>query len=145
MAYILRPASANDATALTECIIAAYAGYAAQGINLPPVSEGVAEEIRDKTVILADEDGRVLGGVILSVSDDIAYLLNIAVHPDQAGRGIGRALIGAATDAARRAGHRRMKLATHRLMPANVAMYEHLGWTVTRRDNEKVVMEFALA
>ena len=145
MGYALRPAVAGDATALTDCIIAAYARYKAQGINLPPVSEGVAEEIRDKTVILADEGGEVLGGVILSVADDIAYLLNIAVHPDQAGRGIGRALIEAAIGTARRAGHSRMKLATHRLMPANVALYEHLGWTVTHRDSEKVVMELALA
>lgn len=140
MRYTLRRAVATDAEALTACIEAAYAGYVAQGVDLPPVSDGVAWDIEDNIVWLAVNGDAVLGGVILSVSGEVAHLMNVAVDPAQSGRGIGRALIDTAVDTARRAGHGTIKLTTHADMPQNVALYRHLGWEVTGRDGSKVFM-----
>ncbi len=140
MSYVIRRAMPSDAPTLTECIIAAYAGYAAQGLELPPVSEGVLLDIRDNIVWVAADRAHILGGVILSVRGDAADLMNIAVHPGAAGQGVGRALIDAAIQSALEAGHTVIDLATHRDIPKNVALYEHLGWQVTARNGNKVHM-----
>ncbi|WP_299846202.1 GNAT family N-acetyltransferase [uncultured Roseovarius sp.] len=144
MAFSLRRAEAADANALTACIDAAYAGYVVEGIDLPPVSEGVSEDIRDNIVWLAVDGDRVLGGVILSLSGEVAHLMNVAVDPDQSGDGIGRALIDAAITAARKAGHTTMELATHKDMPQNVTLYQHLGWEVIGEDGNKIFMAYRL-
>ena len=142
--YTLRRALPADAPALTGCITAAYAEYAAQGLELPPVAEGVLMDIRDNVVWVAADGRNILGGVILSVRGDTADLMNIAVHPGAAGRGVARALIGAALDTAREAGHSVVELATHRDLPQNVALYEHMGWKVTGRSGVKVHMAITL-
>lgn len=144
MGYTLRRAMPSDAPTLTDCITAAYAGYADQGIELPPVAEGVLRDIRDNVVWVAADGTHILGGVILSVRGDSADLMNIAVHPGAAGRGVGRALVKAALDSARAAGHATAELATHRDLPQNVALYKHLGWRETGRDGVKVHMAIDL-
>ena len=78
--------------------------------------------------------------MILSVRGDTADLMNIAVHPGATGRGVGRALIDAAVRSAHAEGHVLIELATHRDIPENVALYEHLGWRVTMREGNKVHM-----
>ena len=105
MGYVIRRAMPSDAATLTDCITAAYADYVRQGIDLPPVSEGVLMDIRDNVVRVAADGTHILGGVILSVRGETADLMNIAVHPGAAGRGVGRALMAAALEVARAAGH----------------------------------------
>ncbi len=144
MGYTLRHAMPSDAPTLTDCIIAAYAAYADQGIDLPPVAEGVLRDIRDNVVWVAVNGADILGGVILSLRGETADLMNIAVHPGAAGRGVGRALMDAALGAAREAGHRTVELTTHRDTPQNVALYEHLGWKITGRSDVKVHMAITL-
>ena len=145
MGYVIRRAMPADAPTLTDCIAAAYAGYAADGIDLPPVAEGILIDIRDNVVWVAAEGTNILGGVILCLRGKTADLMNIAVHPGASGRGVGRALMDAAISSARGAGHSVIELATHRDMPHNVALYEHLGWSVTARDGNKVHMERVLS
>ena len=64
---ILRRALPNDAAALTRCIAAAYAPY--MDLGLPLVAEGVADDIRDQTVWVADIDGTVRGGIVLALGE----------------------------------------------------------------------------
>ncbi len=144
MAFALRRAEPTDHDALMRCIELAYAGYAAKGIDLPPVSVGVAEDIRDNIVWVAVDDGQLLGGIILSVTGEAAHLMNVVVDPQQSGRGIGRALIDVALGSARKAGHRMIKLTAHKDMPRNVALYQHLGWVVSKQEGDKIFMELPL-
>lgn len=133
---IIRAATADDAPGLTACIVAAYAPYAAQGLNLPPVSAGIAEDIRDHRVWVAVDDGAIVGGAVLHLNAR-AHLANLAVHPEAGGHGIGRALIDTAHEAARKAGHAQMYLATHVDMEQAQALYQRLGWYETGRDGNK--------
>lgn len=133
-------ATPADAPGLTTCIDAAYAGYRAQGIDLPPVSEGVAEDIARSRVWVARDGAAIVGGLILSLDGAVAYLQNVAVHPDHGGRGIGRALVDNAVRHARASNCTTVRLTTHVAMPDNVALYRHLGWQVTRQDSDKVFM-----
>ena len=66
--------------------------------------------------------------------------MNIAVDPDAAGKGVGSALIGALEDTARAAGITDLSLATHRDMPGNVDFYRKLGWSVTGREGNRIMM-----
>ena len=57
---------------------------------------------------------------------DFAYLWVVGVHPDYAGRGLGKQMIQAALDEMRRRGHSTCFLRTEN--PKNVGLYEHLGF-----------------
>ena len=132
---ILRRAEVTDAAALTACIKAAYAPY--MDLGLPPVAEGVADDIRDQTVWVADIDGTVRGGIVLALGEK-AHIMNLAVHPDAGGHGIGTALISAAMEAALAAGYKDIALATHIEMTGTQAFYRKTGWEETGREGNKV-------
>ncbi|MEM1302064.1 MAG: GNAT family N-acetyltransferase [Pseudomonadota bacterium] len=85
--------------------------------------------------------GRVymLRGAVLVVIEGADHMLldNVAVHPDQQGRGIGRGLIAFAENLARSRDHQRMRLYAHEKMTTNIALYRRLGYTVTHRARER--------
>ena len=143
MTIAIRPATADDALGLTACIDAAYAPFLAKGLDLPPVSEGIAGDIRDHHIWVATQSDRIVGGVVL-VLGDAAHLANLAVHPDAGGQGPGQALIAMATNAARAAGHDKLHLATHHKMTGTQAFYRRLGWVEVGRDGNKVYFEIAI-
>ena len=100
----IRRAKQDDADALADCIDAAYARYQGQITDLPPLSEGCAEEITTNQVWVAVRDGAIIGGLVLAVRDDVLKLANLAVHPEHGGQGIGRKLIELALSEARARG-----------------------------------------
>ena len=89
-------------------------------------SEGfLAEHIRDFGV--AEEDRVFLGCAALAVlTSELAEIRSLAVSPEAAGRGIGRALVEACVAEARRLGLRRVFALT--LVPA---FFERCGFTLT--------------
>ena len=145
MKWTIRRADAPDATSLAACIDAAYADHARKGIDLPAVSEGLAEDIRDNMVWVAVSDERIIGGLVLVASEDHAVLANVAVDPSATGYGLGRALMDQAEAEARRLGVQKLKLTTHIDIPENVRLYEHLGWRQTGQADNKVFMEKSIA
>lgn len=136
----VRRADPSDAPALTDCVVAAYASAQALGIDLPPVAEGLAEDIRDHLVWVACIGTDLAGGIVVHLSGDRAHLANIAVHPDRGGQGIGRALIDTAIAELVARGVTRFDLTSHVEMPWNLALYQHLGWAETGRGGNRVHM-----
>jgi ribosomal protein S18 acetylase RimI-like enzyme len=132
---IVRRALAADAPGFGEVIDAAYAPYLHLG--LPAVSEGIADDIRDHTVLVAEAEGRLLGGVVV-ILGNTAHIANLAVHPDASGMGIGKTLMAAAMTAAQDAGHGSVSLATHMGMTGTQAFYRKTGWAETGREGNKV-------
>lgn len=60
-------------------------------------------------------------------ADDLLVVARLLVHPDYRRRGVGAALLGHATAAARRSGARAiLDVATH--YAAAIALYERVGW-----------------
>lgn len=138
---ILRRATPDDVAGLTAVLTAAYAPF--QPLGLPPVTEGIGEDIRDHNVWVAEVDGQVRGGIVVVLGGH-AHIANLAVHPDASGHGIGTALIDQAVAAAEAAGHANVRLATHAGMAATQAFYRRLGWEETGREGDKVYFELQL-
>lgn len=138
--WSLRPAVPADAAALARCVDAAYAIYTDQISDLPPVSDGLAEDIRDHCVWVVEDQTRLLGGLVLILSGKTAKLANLAVLREASGKGIGKALINTAENHARSHGATHITLATHKDMPGNIALYQHLGWAETKRVGNRVFM-----
>jgi ribosomal protein S18 acetylase RimI-like enzyme len=61
---------------------------------------------------------------------------NVAVHPDQQGRGLGRQLMEFAEQHARNRQIQRLALYTNEVMTENQAIYAHLGYQTTSRRTE---------
>lgn len=103
----------------------------------------------DRTVVLlAIEEGRILGTVTLELEDrvpggherpalepDQAHVRMLGVHPDAQGRGIGKRLMLACIDRARREGKARMSLDTTDQMKVAQHLYESMGF---RREPDQV-------
>ncbi len=134
---VMRRATQDDTAGLAACITAAYAPFLAQGLELPPVSAGIDEDIANHHVWLAESGGQIVGGVVL-VLNDKAHLANLAVHPDAGGQGLGRRLIDQAQHAAKVAGHNCIHLATHIDMSATQKFYRRLGWQEAGQEGNKV-------
>jgi ribosomal protein S18 acetylase RimI-like enzyme len=137
---LVRRAQISDVAELVACVDAAYLSAKQLGIKLPPVSEGLDQDILDHLVWVAPDEHRIVGMIVVSVSGNQAHLMNIAVHPDAAGQGVAKSLIKTAFAELRRLSVARIDLATHVEMPDNVALYAHLGWVETGRSETKVYM-----
>ena len=140
---MIRRVKPEDEAALTEVIRAAYAPYQDAGLDLPPVDEGIAEDIRDRMVFVAETDGRITGGVVMTATPPAAHLLNLAVDPEAGGQGLGTALLARAVTEARMAGCRVMRLTTHREMTNTQAFYRRLGWQDDGAEGDKVFLRLA--
>ena len=129
----LREATLSDAEAVYQVTKAAYEEY--RGFLDPP--SGV-----DKETLEAVESALHQGGAVMALMDGIAvgavryeprdggslYVGRLAVLPSHRRRGIGRALMAAAEERARRMGLSRIILGVRVQLPQNRAFYESLGY-----------------
>ena len=137
MTTALRPARAADLPAVQALVARAYGHYVAR-IGKPPgpMLDDYAARIAEGAVQVLEEDGRMVGLLVLLPEADHLLLDNVAVDPAAQGRGHGRRLVAAAEDEARRLGLNELRLYTHELMSENVAMYERLGFAETHRGQQ---------
>lgn len=105
------------------------------------MSADIAEEITKHQVWVAEVDAIIIGGLVIIPQPDFMLLANVAVHPEHAGGGLGRALLELAETESLDQGYRELRLTTHVDMPDNVRLYEHLGWREAQREGNKVSMK----
>jgi GNAT superfamily N-acetyltransferase len=134
---VIRAAGAADVDAIAALIERAYARYVSRiGRRPAPMDADHAGHVaRGEQFVLADEaTGAVLGAVVLVPRADHLYVDNLAVEPDRHGAGLGRALLAFADAEARRRGLPELRLHTNVKMTENLAIYPHLGWEETGRE-----------
>jgi ribosomal protein S18 acetylase RimI-like enzyme len=142
----IRRAEANDAQAIGAVFDAAvregwkYLGELAAHPMFPPEEwdEEVAKHAPPNALLVAiNEADLLIGFVAVHPAEGEMFLL--FVHPEHAGRGVGRALLAAAHEVLRSAGCREAFLYTHEQNERAIAVYEAAGY---RRDGTVRESEF---
>lgn len=133
----IRPAVAADEAAVCDCAEAAYARYvAAIGRRPAPMDTDYGAAIAAGQVHVAEVNGALAGFLHVIPRLDDLLLDAVAVRPDLAGKGIGKALVRHAEAEARRRGLGWVRLYTNAQMAENLAIYPHLGFVETGRRRE---------
>jgi ribosomal protein S18 acetylase RimI-like enzyme len=142
----IRRAEADDAQAIGAVFDAAvregwtYMGELASRPMFPPEEwdEEVARHAPPNALLVAtNEADRLIGFAAVHPAEGEMFLL--FVHPDHAGRGVGRALLAAGDEVLRSAGCREAFLYTHEQNERAIAVYEAAGY---RRDGTVRESEF---
>ena len=103
---LVRPATPADHAAVSEVVTRAFADH---GPTVAALVVALRESGHVRAELTAESDGAVTGHVMLSRSwvdarwalVEVLVLSPLSVEPEQHGRGLGTALLGAAVDAAR--------------------------------------------
>ena len=135
---MIRPATAEDRTAVEAIVETAYSVYL-ERIGKPPgpMLDDYGLLIADGAVSVVDApDGAIAALIVLLPQPDHLLLDNIAVRPDRQGSGIGRRLIAFAEGEARRLGYAELRLYTNVTMTENIALYTRLGFIETGRSHQ---------
>jgi len=123
--YTIRRAAASDLDAL---VALEHAAFTTDHLS----RRQYAKHLRSDTarVFVAVDDGGLLGKalVFFRAGSDIARLYSIAVSDRARGRGLAKALLAEAEQAARAHGCTRMRLEVSHGNPAAIALYERLGY-----------------
>ncbi|MEJ5039543.1 GNAT family N-acetyltransferase [Pseudomonas sp. B21-036] len=131
---MIRPATAHDVAPVQALIEAAYALYIPRiGARPGPMLEDYAALIAQCRVEVFEEQGQVLGVLVLIAQADGLLLDNVAVSPAAQGRGLGRQLMAHAEARARQLGLEVVRLYTNEAMSENLGLYERLGYRETHR------------
>ncbi|MET7281347.1 GNAT family N-acetyltransferase [Kribbella sp. NPDC005582] len=130
----IRPATAADLPSLQDLEVAAGALFRAIGMadiaEHPPPPLEAFEHARaaGRLWVVTDADDRPAGFVLTEIVDGAAHIEQVSVHPDQQGRGLGRALIDHVGSWAVAQGLTALTLSTFRSVPWNAPYYARLGF-----------------
>ena len=89
-----------------------------------------------RATVVEDRD-RIIGVLVLAVTEEGFLLENVAVDPSHRGKGLGRILLEFAEAEARREGFESIYLYTHEKMTENQALYAKIGYVEFERRTEK--------
>ena len=136
----IRLASAGDIPFIQTCTNEAYTPYIERmGRKPAPMLADFALHVTQQEVFVAESDCTSIGVLILVDRPTHLLLESVCVTLRFHSRGIGRQLISFAEQTAIERGYTRIELHTHQAMVENIAMYQHLGFTIT---NRRVVDDF---
>jgi len=135
---MIRLARIEDTATVAAIVHAAYVGYQTSiGTTPGPMLDDYNDLVARKLVHVLEENGDILGLIVLIPEERTMLLDNVAVRPDAQGRKLGSRLIAFAEREARAAGYDSIRLYTQELMTENRARYVHLGFVETHRAEEK--------
>ncbi len=127
--FVLRRATERDAAAVTACIHHAFGHYVERiGRKPGPMLMDYEQEIREHQVFVVEENGRIVGALVLCIKDEGFLLDVIAVEPHYQGTGVGRLMLEFSESEARRQGYQSIYLYTHEKMTENQALYSKIGY-----------------
>jgi len=133
----IRPADEADVAALRTIVTAAYARYVPRIGQAPvPMTADYAHAVRSGQVWVAEEQGKIVGLVVLIAQPGHLLLENVAVRPDAQGRGIGARLMALAEDHARGLHLSEIRLYTNEAMTENLSYYPRHGYAETHRGEQ---------
>ncbi|MGX9356167.1 GNAT family N-acetyltransferase [Roseobacteraceae bacterium S113] len=130
----MRPAKSADAARIQSIATAAYTPYvAAIGRPPAPMTADFPTLIRQRRVWMTEREEAF---IVLFARESDLFVENLAVHPDHAGNGIARALMGFAKERAQLEGRSIIRLYTNEKMAPALRLYPRLGFVETHRAKE---------
>jgi len=146
----IRLAEPGDVARIKVVVDAAYAIYLPRMEKPPgPMRDDYEARVRDGEAYVLEEEGRIVGALVLCDRGDHLLLDNIALQPAYQGRGLGRCLLAFAEAEAACRGYGEIRLYTNAAMTENVAFYLRQGYEETGRGEqagyERVFMRKRLA
>ena len=135
---IIRQAVASDAEDIRSCAELAYERFVPLiGQKPAPMVAEFSTQISAGIVHIATDDSqRLLGFIVFYTKGHRMFLENVAVFPDVAGHGIGKALICFCEKQARERGCDHVQLYTNEKMSENLSLYPALGYVEVERRTE---------
>ncbi|MFC9621847.1 GNAT family N-acetyltransferase [Streptomyces sp. NPDC056930] len=138
----IRLATPADVPAVRAVTDAAYRHYI-ERIGLVPApmeADHAADVAAGRVHVTGVPD--VIGVLVLVPHDDHLFLESVAVHPDAAGRGVGRRLLAHVDAHARSLGLPEIRLYTNALMWENQKLYPRYGYELVERRVDGVYDRF---
>lgn len=131
----LRLALPADHAAVVALVNAAYEKYIPRiGRKPMPMTADYQDLIARNVVYVMEREGVLRGVLVLWRERDGVLLENIAVSPEFQGQGIGKFLLEWVESYTRGLGLTMIFLYTNVKMVENVAIYKHLGYVETKRE-----------
>ncbi len=133
----IRKATIVDLPFIKDCARKAYTRYLERMDRKPaPMVANFKQQISEGIVTVASQNNRLTGFIVFYTRLDYMHLENVAVLPEFAGIGIGKALLLHVEQATREAQKQRIELYTNEVMHENFGLYEHLGYKEIERKEE---------
>lgn len=111
-------------------IHAAFAGLEPASGVLKETAVDFAARQREGMVLVAMSGSDFIGSLFCVQKDAALYLTRMATHPDWRQRGVGRALMHAAEQEARRLGLRKLTLRVRQNLAGNLSYFRGFGFAV---------------
>jgi GNAT superfamily N-acetyltransferase len=129
----IRPAVLEDAARIRDLTRAAYAKWIASiGREPLPMQADCQRAVTEHTIDLLIGGGAVVGLIETVLRPDHLWIENIAVAPEQQGKGFGRVLLDHAESRALRSGRTAIRLLTNQAFAANLALHARRGYSIDR-------------
>jgi ribosomal protein S18 acetylase RimI-like enzyme len=133
----IRPARSEEAASVAALVDVAYAKYIGRiGRKPAPMLADYPALIARGVVYVVSGAERLRAVLVMLRQRNHLFLENIAVHPDDQGRGFGRQLMAFVDQHARLLGLDTVELYTNELMTENLAFYPRLGFVEIDRRTE---------
>lgn len=130
----IRRARPDDVDVLGAIVERAFGRYVERiGRRPAPMDGDYGARVADGLVDVAEEDGVLLGLIVLVVGDGYLLVETVAVDPSRQGQGVGRALLAHADRTAELLDLAELRLYTNASMTENLELYPRLGYREVER------------
>ena len=133
--HFFRRATLDDVPAVRDLTRAAYAKWVdVIGREPLPMAADFERVVREHLVDLLVDAGQLVGLVEMVAATDHLLIENVAVAPDQQGRGYGKLLMAHAESTAVALGVGTLRLYTNERFAENIRFYGRLGYGLDRTE-----------
>lgn len=136
----IRAATDADQPAVIAVLEAAYAPYKEHMSVLTPSHEDIEREVADFKTWVVEEQGKIVGAMVLHPMPDHFTVLDLGVHPEAQHKGYSRLLLNTAEAEARKSKIAELLSITHKFHHDAHSFFEKLGWVALPINNQASII-----